>query len=234
MKYPFAVAWIDHTDKRGGGVVHLGRFAQVGELPHAWQKRPFPTYRAGPWRVPRWLTVPAFGRLTAGWISALYRLRHSPGEKILPYAPYFFPLDGVGEWNRLWGSRGFIQFQFVVPRAEGFIRLWKRLREAPARSFLTVLKRLGPQKGPLAFSGPGWTLAIDLPNTLEVQRFLRGLTEEVLSEDGKIYLTKDSLLWPEAFRAAYPAWKDFLAIKAQVDPQQVLCSDLSRRVGLTA
>jgi len=232
MKYPFAVAWIDHTDKRSGGVVHLGRFAQVEELPQAWQKRPFQTYRAGPWRVPRWLTVPAFGRLTASWISTLYRLRHTPGKKILPYAPYFFPLDGVGEWNRLWGPRGFIQFQFVVPTLQGLEKAWARLRKAPARSFLTVLKRLGPQRGPLAFSGPGWTLAIDLPATEAVRQFLRPLTDLVLTEGGRIYLTKDSLLGPEQFRAAYPEWKTFLDLKASVDPSYRLRSDLSRRLGL--
>ncbi|RMF47576.1 MAG: FAD-binding oxidoreductase, partial [Bacteroidetes bacterium] len=154
------------------------------------------------------------------------------GEKILPYAPYFFPLDGVGEWNRLWGPRGFIQFQFVVPTLQGLEKVWTHLRKAPARSFLTVLKRLGPQRGPLAFSGPGWTLAIDLPATEAVRRFLRPLTDLVLAEGGRIYLTKDSLLLPEQFRAAYPEWEAFLALKASVDPSYRLRSDLSRRLGL--
>ncbi|GIV22515.1 MAG: FAD-binding oxidoreductase [Bacteroidia bacterium] len=227
--FPFAVAWLDHFHPRNRAILHLGRWADAPPP----KKSAYAFRTAGRLSVPFPVPFPVF-RYAGGIISEWYWHKHKEGVSVISYAPYFFPLDGVRQWNYLWGLAGFIQFQFVVPRAEGFIRLWKRLREAPARSFLTVLKRLGPQKGPLAFSGPGWTLAIDLPNTLEVQRFLRGLTEEVLSEDGKIYLTKDSLLWPEAFRAAYPAWKDFLAIKAQVDPQQVLCSDLSRRVGLTA
>lgn len=232
MKYPFAVAWVDHTDRRSGGVVHLGRFAHPEELPPAWRKRPFRTYQAGPWRVPRWLTVPAFGGLTVPLISKLYRLRHTPGLKLLRYAPYFFPLDGVAEWNRLWGPRGFVQFQFVVPAQSGLEKVWRHLQKAPARSFLTVLKRLGLQRGPLAFSGPGWTLAIDLPATPPVRHFLRRLTDLVLAEGGRIYLTKDSLLWPEQFRVAYPDWEAFLALKASVDPDYRLRSDLSRRLGL--
>lgn len=232
MKYPLTVAWVDHTDRRGGGVVHLGRFAEVEELPPAWRKHPFRTSPVKPWRVFSWLTVPAFGRLTAPLISKVYRLRHTPGQKLLPYAPYFFPLDRVGEWNRLWGPRGFVQFQFVVPTQTGLERIWRRLQKAPARSFLTVLKRLGAQRGPLAFSGPGWTLAIDLPATEAVFRFLRSLTDLVLAEGGRIYLTKDSLLHPEQFRAAYPEWEAFLQIKASVDPHYRLRSDLSQRLGL--
>lgn len=174
-----------------------------------------------------------------GWpggylISQWYWHKHRPGTALVPYAAYFFPLDGVQNWNRLWGPNGFVQFQFVVPSAEGLARLWRKLQHAPSRSFLTVLKRLGPQQGPLAFGGPGWTLAIDLPATPEVRTFLHTLTDQVLAECGKIYLTKDSLLTPVQFRAAYPRWTEFVQLKSQVDPKTRLRSDLSDRVGLTA
>lgn len=227
--FPFAVAWLDHFHPRNRAILHLGRWADTPPK----KKPPYRFHPAGRLAIPFPVPFSLF-RYAGELISQWYWHKHKEGVSVIPYAPYFFPLDGVRQWNYLWGPAGFIQFQFVVPKAESFVRLWERLRAAPARSFLTVLKRLGPQKGPLAFSGPGWTLAIDLPNTPAVQRFLRGLTEAVLSEGGKMYLTKDSLLWPEAFQAAYPTWKDFLAIKAAVDPLHLFQSDLSRRVGLTA
>lgn len=233
MQFPFAVAWVDHTDDRGRGIVHLGQFATLEDLPPSLRKRPLRTYGAGRLKVPFEMPFPLFGRLTVPLISAWYHLRHKEGTFLLPYAPYFFPLDGVQYWNRLWGRSGFIQFQFVVPTEAGLHRIWDRLRRAPARSFLTVLKRLGPQKGPLAFSGPGWTLAIDLPATEEVRVFLVHLADQVIIEGGRLYLTKDSLLHPEQFRAAYPGWSEFLALKAHADPEGRLRSNLSERLGLT-
>jgi len=120
-----------------------------------------------------------------------------------------------------------------VPGIEDLVDLWWRLRKAPGRSFLTVVKRMGAQRGPLAFTGPGWTLAIDLPNTEAMRRFLLRLYDHVAEKNGLIYLTKDSLLAPETFQAMYPSWKDFLQQKAAVDPEGRWASDLSRRIGLT-
>lgn len=233
MNYPFAVAWIDHHHPKNRGIVHLGRFASPEELPPALQPKPFRSRSKGLLRIPFRLPFAAFNRYTTAGISLYYWMQHKEGHHLVPYNAYFFPLDGVDKWNRLWGPRGFVQFQFIVPRAEDFLYLWERLREAPARSFLTVLKRLGPQRGPLAFSGPGWTLAIDLPATEEVRTFLLPLVDKVVAHGGRIYLTKDSLLTPEQARASYPDWEAFLRLKAQIDPQEKLHSDLSRRIGLT-
>lgn len=232
MQYPFAVAWLDHYHPRGRAILHLGRWAEKDELPRNWPQ--YVTYKAGRLVVPFVPPLRAFGGWRGRLITEAYWYKHRPGTHLLSYASYFFPLDGVRHWNRLWGPQGFVQFQFVVPSAAGFCRLWERLRLAPARSFLVVLKRLREQPGPLGFGGPGWTLAIDLPNGPTVRDFLTRLTDQVLAEGGKIYLTKDALLRPEQFRAAYPQWEAFAQLKAQIDPDNHLRSDLSDRIGLTA
>lgn len=169
--------------------------------------------------IPFELPVRLFGDWSGRLIAEAYWHKHSEGTHLVPYASFFFPLDGVRHWNRLWGPKGFLQYQFVVPSAVGFARLWERLRAAPARSFLTVLKRLRAQPGPLGFGGPGWTLAIDLPNTSATRHFLTQLTDQVLAEGGKIYLTKDALLRPEQFRAAYPRGKPLLSTKRSWTPR---------------
>lgn len=222
--YPFVVAWIDHTHPRSRGIVHLGRFAEQGELK---------ARKAERLSVPFTPPFSLINRLSVELIASYYWTKHREGERLTSYSEFFFPLDGIRHWNRAWGRRGFVQFQFVVGHEGGLERLWGRLQKAPARSFLTVLKWLGPQRGPLAFSGPGWTVAIDLPATTEVKQFLIRLTDAVIEEGGRIYLTKDSLLLPEQARAMYPEWEAFRQLKAQIDPEGRLRSDLSQRLRLT-
>lgn len=224
IRFPYAVAWIDHTHQRNRGIIHLGRFSEKG----AFRLRPSP-------RVGLSFTLPfsLINRFSAELIAASYWAIHKAGTRETSYADFFFPLDRVKGWNRLWGRKGFVQFHFIVPQASSLERLWSHLRNSPARSFLTVLKRLGFQRGPLAFSGPGWSLAIDLPASVEVGKFLIRLADMVAEEGGRIYLTKDSLLQPEQAQAMYPAWESFRQLKAYIDPEGRLRSNLSKRLRLT-
>ena len=230
-KYPFAVAWVDHADSKGRSVVHLGRWADISDVPPS--MKGFTPHAAEKLSVPFTPPFRLISGLSVRTIASFYWLTNPAGSHLVPYHKYFFPLDGIRNWNRAWGPHGFIQFQFVVPEIADLLVLWDSLRKVPAKSFLTVVKRMGPQKGPLAFSGPGWTLAIDLPSTEAVRRALLPLYHQVAEKNGRIYLTKDSLLTPDLFQAMYPEYKRFLTQKAQIDPTGRWASDLSKRIQLT-
>jgi decaprenylphospho-beta-D-ribofuranose 2-oxidase len=166
------------------------------------------------------------------WRTAPRRER----ERRLALAPYFFPLDALGAWNRLYGPGGFIQYQFVIPsgQEEELVRCVRLLRLRRLPVYLAVLKRLGPEfGGPLSFPLEGWTLAADLPAAAPgLSAALDELDELVARCGGRVYLTKDARLRPEAMAAMYPELDRFHAQRAQVDPGGVLRSDLARRLGL--
>jgi decaprenylphospho-beta-D-ribofuranose 2-oxidase len=151
-------------------------------------------------------------------------------------APFFFPLDGLGEWHRLYGAGGLMQYQLVIPNGEesAVVRSVELMRARRLPIFLAVFKRFGEAfGGPLSFPLAGWTLAVDLPAAAAGAReTLDELDELVAGSGGRVYLTKDARLTSGVLGAMYPQLGEFLAQRARVDPDGVLRSDLARRVGL--
>ena len=166
------------------------------------------------------------------WRTAPRRERARPRG----LAPFFFPLDGLGHWNRLYGPAGLVQYQCVVPssRETALVRCFELIRSHRLPVYLAVFKRFGPSfGGPLSFPLEGWTLAIDLPAAAPgLAPGLDALDEVVAGCGGRVYLTKDVRMRPEAVRAMYPQLERFQAQRARVDPGEALGSDLSRRLGL--
>ena len=171
----------------------------------------------------------------AAFNQAWYRKApRSRVEELQGIGKFFHPLDGVRSWNLLYGPRGLLQYQCVVPD-EGSLRLiLDRISTAQAPSFLTVLKRLGPSTpGPLSFPRPGWTLTLDFPVvTAGLSGLLDGLDEVVAGSGGALYLAKDSRMAPELLAATYPRLAEWAAVRDRVDPQHRLRSDQSRRLSL--
>jgi FAD/FMN-containing dehydrogenase len=179
----------------------------------------------------------ALNPLSIGAFNGLYYSRE--GRKREPflsgYDTYFYPLDALGNWNRMYGKRGFVQYQCVIPAAtafEGVKALLEKLSASRRPSFLAVLKRFGAQgKGLLSFPMAGYTLALDLPIRDDgIFKLLDELDQIVLKHGGRVYLAKDARLSAESFRAMYPRYGEWLGIKNRVDPDNLFSSSLSRRL----
>jgi decaprenylphospho-beta-D-ribofuranose 2-oxidase len=151
-------------------------------------------------------------------------------------APYFFPLDVLGEWNRLYGRAGLIQYQFVIPSGQeaALEASFELIRARRLPVYLAVFKRFGAAfGGPLSFPLEGWTLAIDLPAAAPgLGAALDELDALVAGCGGRVYLSKDSRLRREGLAAMYPQLASFHAVRERVDPDGVMRSDLARRLGL--
>jgi decaprenylphospho-beta-D-ribofuranose 2-oxidase len=240
--YRYSVAWIDclaRGRQLGRSVLMRGDHAPADALPAAAGRRPLDRPRG--LRVPAlpWAPNGLLRRETVAAFNEVYFRRAPRAERgrVVGLDPFFYPLDAVAGWNRMYGSRGFLQYQFVVPfGSDGDAALreaLQRLSGARVASFLAVLKRFGPGSGMISFPMPGWTLALDMPaGDPSLGPLLDGLDALVASAGGRVYLSKDSRLRPELLGSMYPELGRWREAVRGLDPDGVMRSDLSRRLGL--
>ena len=239
--YRYSVAWIDCVTggrQLGRGVITRGDHAVLDDLPPK-RRAAARDYDArvrltAPPLVPSGLVRPETARLlNEAWFRKSPRFEQGAIHTI---PGFFHPLDGIGQWNRMYGGRGFLQYQFAVPFSQGGVvkTAIERLEAARCPSVLAVLKRFGPgNDGHLSFPAPGWTLALDLPvGPPELGRVLDELDDLVVEAGGRLYLAKDSRMRAELLPAMYPRLDEWRAVCDRVDPDGVLQSDLDRRLGL--
>ena len=240
-KYAETVSWFDAVStgaRFGRGLLMRANHATLDELP--------PTLRRDPLRfdAPQLLTVPdvfppgLLNKLTGRLFSELwYRKSPTRHGAIQNITQFLHPLDILGEWNRGYGPRGFLQYQFVVPLERGDVvrGVLERMHAHGQVSALNVLKRFGEgNRAPLSFPKPGWTLCVDIPVNDGLGALCDELDELVLDAGGRHYLAKESRTTPEAIRRGYPRLDEWRKVRDAADPTGVFTSDMSRRLELTS
>jgi decaprenylphospho-beta-D-ribofuranose 2-oxidase len=237
----YSVAWIDCVAKGatlGRSLVFLGEHAGRADLTGEAAAKPFPAIGAVDLAVPLDFPAIALSRWTVGAFNSLYfhlGARRAGTQFLVPADSYFFPLDSVGAWNRIYGRRGFVQHQCVIPTAVAPAILAEMIGRIAVRgdaSFLTVLKKLGPSSGTLSFPSPGYTLALDFPLTPGVLDFLDELDRLVVVAGGRLYLAKDARQSRATFEAGYPGLQRFRDMRRSVDSARRIQSHLSERLGI--
>lgn len=238
--YEYSVAWIDclaRGKSLGRSVLMRGNHAGPGDLMGRARDEPLTVARPGRKSVPIDFPGFALNRLSVGAFNNLYYARQKNQRKIVLYEPFFYPLDAVSRWNRIYGRRGFVQYQALFPSESshrGMVQLLEAISAAGMASFLSVLKSTGPfGEGMLSYTKAGHTLALDLPNKgRRLTELTAKLDRILLDNGGRLYLAKDSLMDRATFDAMYPNSDAFRELKAQIDPRGRFASAQARRVGL--
>lgn len=237
--FNYSVAWVDPLakgNKLGSGVLTVGNAAGLNDLPSSLRKEPLKLHKKSKLTVPFFLPGFLLNSLTVRMLNRVIAFVQNSPKEFIHYEKFFFPLDMINNWNKGYGKRGFIQYQFVIPPgqegADNVRRIIGMIASSGCTPFLNVFKKMGHGQGILSFPFEGYTLAIDFPVTKNLRAFTKKMDAEVLKAGGRIYLGKDSMLDKEMFQAMYPQYSQWLAIKRKYDPENVFTSDIGRRLGL--
>ncbi|MFV0406899.1 MAG: FAD-binding protein [Propioniciclava sp.] len=241
-RYDYSSAWFDAmsaSPKLGRAAISRGRLATLAEL-----QEYAPTLAADPLAFSgrTFLTLPdAFpnglaNRVTFGLLGRAWYLKSGTyTNKIQSLTGFYHPLDMFGEWNRAYGSHGFLQYQFVVPPAAvaAFTDIIGDIQRSGHSSFLNVFKLFGDgNRAPLSYPMAGWNVCVDFPIRAGLSEFLTRLDAQVAEFGGRLYTSKDSRTSAATFHAMYPELDSWIATRRRVDPHGVFVSDLARRLEL--
>jgi FAD/FMN-containing dehydrogenase len=223
-RFEYTVAWLDcFAGRTPRGIFFRGNHSVLTQKDHRPTRGP-----KLPFALPAWI----LNRYTVRAFNAAYYRAHAArsGPSLVAYDSFFYPLDSVRQWNLLYGKRGFLQYQCVIPEDNlaAVEELLDRIARSGMGSFLGVLKQFGPvpAAGMLSFARPGLTLALDFAMRGErTLQLLRSLDEIVRESGGALYPAKDARMSPALFEASYPQWRNFVPY---LDPK--MSSSFWRRV----
>lgn len=231
QKYTYSVAWIDCLAKGrqlGRSVLMLGEHADDDQLEaNMSQAINIPFHMPGQ-LLNHW-TIKAF--------NTFYYANASDKKTVtVPCQPYFYPLDKLNDWNKLYGKNGFVQYQFVLPKTAGVTAMRKilaKIAESGLGSFLGVLKMFGAQnQNLLSFPMEGYTMALDFKMNSQTISLIQKLDAMVADWGGRIYLTKDALMSEQTFKTTYPHWQAFEKVRDKYGALGHFASAQSKRLGL--
>lgn len=238
--FKYSVAWIDclsSGDSLGRSVLMRGDHTKRVDLPEK-NKNPYKMPKDLPLKMPINAPSIALNKYTISAFNQIYYSSFKNEQKTEHFSSFFHPLDMIEDWNKLYGKKGFIQYQVVIPKAnnpkEAMREILTVLSEEKRASFLAVLKSSGvANKSYLGFMREGYTLALDIPiKNDSVFETIKRLDKIVLAYGGRVYLAKDSTLDEKTFKTMYPQWEQFMKVKHQVDPNNRFSSSMARRIGL--
>jgi decaprenylphospho-beta-D-ribofuranose 2-oxidase len=227
----YSVAWIDcltQGSSLGRSVLMLGEHDTEGGLSLKIKE---------PLAVPFYTPAALLNSASMKAFNQIYYAKAQHGRKQNVHLfPYFYPLDALGGWNKLYGRPGFLQYQFVIPKEHGVKHMKTMLQEiakAGTGSFLAVLKQFGRgNNNLLSFPREGYTLALDFKMTDSTVALLHRLDDMLLSMGGRVYLTKDAVMKASTFKAAYPTWEAFESVRHKFGAVGKFASAQSKRLGL--
>ncbi|MEL6952875.1 MAG: FAD-binding oxidoreductase [Pseudomonadota bacterium] len=236
----YSVAWIDCLARGkdlGRSLVMLGEHADAAEVPKKARKNPLETRERAKKTFPFDLPGFALNGLTVRAFNALYYAqgRRNAGVSYVDWDTYFYPLDAILGWNRIYGRKGFVQFQCALPlktSEAGLRALLQATGRAGAGSFLAVLKRLGAQDSRFSFPMEGYTLALDFPVGPRTLALVDRLHAIALEHGGRFYLAKDARMSAEMLRRADDRVPDFETMRAETGAAPRLASAQSERLAL--
>jgi len=234
----YTMAWIDCLkggDSFGRSILMSGEHALPADLPsikpNSLLIKPAKLKLAIPFYFPSF----ALNTLSIKAFNFLYYAKNFKKESnsIVSYDPFFYPLDAITGWNKMYGKKGFVQYQFVLPIENGkagLVDILAKIRKKGMGSFLAVLKLFGKQESLIAFPMEGYTLALDFPIKKGLFEFLDELDKIVLDYGGRLYMTKDARMKADIFWKSYTHAAEFLQIINQYNPVQQFQSSLSERL----
>jgi len=245
QSYDYSMAWFDSMSdatlighgRTGRAAFSRGSIATIDQLPAKLARDPLRFDAPQLIKLPDLFPNGLANKITFGMISNLwyYKTPRRKRGQIQNLTSFYHPLDMIGEWNRAYGSRGFLQYQCLLPfeRDDQLKLIIRRIAASGQVSFLNVLKRMGEANpAPLSFPRPGWTITMDFPIGPGLDRLLDDLDAMVLEAGGRLYLAKDSRMTPDMLQQMYPRLDEWRRIRETVDPDRLFCSDQARRLGI--